>query len=223
MKSKINFILFMFLLIMPLNVFSYSDYLIASGENIGIKLKSKGIIILDTYDNINPKLKKGDIIVSINDNDDIDINTFTSIISKNYRNKLSIGYVRNGKIRYTTLNVKNNKTGLYLKDSIIGIGTLTFIDPNSKVFGALGHEIIESSTGDIFKISNGNIFDSTITSIDNSENGIPGEKNATIDDISIGNIKSNTNKGIFGNYFNLPNSDKLYKVASKNDIKTSSL
>ena len=51
------------------------------------------------------------------------------------------------------------KTGIYVKDSITGIGTLTYIDPESKVFGALGHEIIESSTVSKFEIKDGKIED----------------------------------------------------------------
>ena len=62
---------------------------------------------------------------------------------------IKIGYIRKDITRYTNLKlVRDNnimKTGLYIRDSISGIGTLTYIDPNTKIFGALGHEITDSS------------------------------------------------------------------------------
>ena len=95
---------------------------------------------------------------------------------------VNIKYLRNDKLYNTQLKLyKDNneyKTGLYVKDSIMGIGTLTYIDPETKIFGALGHEITDKNTNDIVKINNGNIFESKVTSIDKSYNGTPGSKNA---------------------------------------------
>ena len=57
--------------------------------------------------------------------------------------------------------IKDNgiyKTGLYVKDNIIGIGTLTYIDPETLIYGALGHEVIESNTNTIVEIKSGVIF-----------------------------------------------------------------
>ena len=71
-----------------------------------------------------------------------------------------------------------NKTGLYVKDSITGVGTLTYIDPNTKLFGALGHEIIEKNTGQKLEIKDGKIYSSTVTGVTRSSIGSPGEKNA---------------------------------------------
>ena len=47
------------------------------------------------------------------------------------------------------------KTGLYVKDNIIGIGTLSYIDPETKIYGALGHEIIESTTNKLIEVKTG--------------------------------------------------------------------
>ena len=66
MFKKISYLIIMLLLVIPGYTFAYSDYIIASGENIGIKIKSNGIIIIDRYNDINPSLEKGDIITSIN-------------------------------------------------------------------------------------------------------------------------------------------------------------
>ena len=90
--------------------------------------------------------------------------------SKN-NSSLLIKYQRNGNIYQTTLELEGDdeysfKTGLYVKDSINGIGTLTFIDPNTKIFGALGHEIIEKTTNQRFDVRTGKIFRSEVTNIE---------------------------------------------------------
>lgn len=217
--KKIKFLLLMLLLVIPCYTYAYSDYVIASGENIGIKLKTNGIIIMGNYDETNSNLKEGDIIVSINGTNNINIDKLTEAISNNSTDTIKIGYIRDGRIAYTNLNIQNGKTGLYLKDTITGIGTLTFIDPNTKVFGALGHEIIDTMSGMIVDIYEGNIYDSNVTSIRGSDTGNPGEKNASINQKIKGDIDTNTNKGLYGDYIDKIDKNNLYKVANFKDIK----
>ena len=220
MIRKIKLFIVMLLLVMPTRIFAYSKYVVASGENIGIEVKSDGIIVIGKYNDLNSNLNIGDTIISIDNKENIDIKTFTNIVSKYSSNTLKIGYIRDGKYKMMNLNIKDGKTGLYLKDSIVGIGTLTFIDPNTKIYGALGHEIIDSTTGYIFN-KNGNIYDSKVIDIKKSSRGLPGEKNASIDtNNSIGDIDTNTNKGIFGDYKKTIDSDNLYEVGDKDKIKT---
>lgn len=219
------------LFIMPLSTFAYSDYVIAGGENIGIKLNSKGIMIVGLYSigdkspGSDANLEIGDIITSINDTKVSSINEMVDVIKNSNQEKINIEYLREEKKHTTSLNLfKDNdgvtKTGLYVKDNITGIGTLTFIDPESSAFGALGHEIIEKTTGQILEIKDGVIFDSSVVGIDRSESGVPGEKN-TKNDINnvFGNVFSNTTSGIFGKYTADFSSRKKYKVASASDIK----
>lgn len=220
MFNKIKMFILMLLLAIPIYSYAYSDYVVASGENIGIKINFNGIIIVGRYDDTNSFLGNGDVITSINNENNINIDSFTKIVSKINNGKVKIGYIRDGKEKYNDLNIKDGKTGLYLKDTILGIGTLTFIDPNTKIYGALGHEIINSSTGEIINSKNGNIYDSKVIDIKRSDSGIPGEKNATIDrNSNLGDIDSNTEKGLFGDYSSVINSEKLYKVANKDNIK----
>lgn len=225
-------ILLTMMLIIPLNVYAYSDYILAGGENIGIELNSSGIIIVGTYNigNTSPAkeagLKNGDKILAINDINVNNIKEMLNVISNNKtNNNIKITYMRNNTTQNTNLKlIKDNnntyKTGIYVKDSITGIGTLTFIDPQTKLYGALGHEILEKSTGQKVEVKDGKIYESTVTGITKSTNGSPGEKNARYDSNKIfGKIKENTKSGIFGNYTSeLPNK-KLYKVAQKKDIK----
>ena len=218
------------LFIIPINAFAYSDYIIAGGENIGIELKAKGIIVVgvykvgDNYPASEAGIKVGDIITSINDETVASISELSSKINTRGEDNIKIGYIRNNISDYTNLKLyKDNdiyKTGLYVKDSISGIGTLTYIDPNTRLFGALGHEIIEKSTGKILEVKDGKIYASSVTNIEPSVNGVPGEKNAKLNsDEVLGDIFENTNKGIFGNYKLQTNTGKLYKVGKISDIK----
>ena len=215
--------------IIPLNIFAYSEYIIAGGDTVGIKLNTDGIMIVGSYEInghnnlIETGLKNGDLILEINNNKIDNIDSMVSIIKNCNCNKLSITYKRDNKTFDTTLPLyrenDNVLTGLYVKDSITGVGTLTYIDPNTKLFGVLGHEITDSN-GNILISSNGSIFDSKVVSITRSSNGNPGEKNAILYSDNInGNIFENTNKGIFGIYTNNIISDKLYKVATIDEIK----
>ena len=137
-------------------------------------------------------------------------------------NNHNVEIIRNNKKITIELEVIEDngifRTGLYVKDNITGIGTLSFIDPETKIFGALGHEVTEANTGTILNVRDGKIFNSNVTDIERSESGNPGSKDATISDETLGKINKNTKKGIFGNINNIPNKKK-YKVANINDIK----
>ena len=230
-KNNILLTLMFTLLIIPTYTLAYSDYILAGGENIGIELNSKGVIIVGTYE-VNGKnpakeagIHAGDKITKINNKEVSSIEEMLNIVEKTTnKENIDITYLRAGKENKTTLKLtKTNdniyKTGLYVKDTISGVGTLTYIDPNTKLFGALGHEIIEKNTGQKLEIKDGKIYSSTVTGINPSDRGNPGEKNAKYNISEVyGNIKENTKSGIFGTYTDeLPNT-KQYKVGTKKDI-----
>lgn len=114
-----------------------------------------------------------------------------------------------------------NKIGLWVRDSTAGIGTVTFIDPVTGIYGALGHPITDVDTGDIIKISKGNIVSSSIVNVKRGEKGNPGELKGVFinDDINLGSVEQNTKFGIFGKY-SLENiyTEKL-KIALKDEIQ----
>lgn len=235
-KLKKSFhLLLLSLFIIPINALAYSDYLIAGGENVGIEINSKGVMIVglykveNTYPATEAGLQVGDMITTINDEN---ISNIEDMVAKINQHKsegtIKIGYRRDDKLKNTNLKLYPDanevyKTGLYVKDSISGIGTLTFIDPGTNLFGALGHEIIEKSTGKILEIKDGKIFESSVTSINPSTNGVPGEKNAEFDYEKVnGTIRENTSQGIFGNYTGSLEGRKKYKVASPDEVKKGS-
>ena len=225
-KNKLLLILFLSTLIIPISANAYSEEVILGGENVGIEVSSNGVLIVGFYDvkGTSPGreagLKIGDTILKV---DDTVIQGITDL-SKQFNNSktLQITYKRGSITNETTLNlVQDNKiykTGLYVKDSIVGIGTLTFIDPATKRFGALGHEILEQTTGTKFEIKDGKIFESNVTGIEKADRGSVGEKNAIYNEDEVyGNIDKNDITGIYGNYSKSYDKNDLIKISS--DIK----
>ncbi len=207
------------------------------GHIVGIKLRTNGPLIVG-FSDIENDLQKpyspskdgglnvGDIILSIND---IEINS-SELLSETLNSldadELDIKVERDEKIIVKKIHpIKSvdgkNKIGLWVRDSTAGIGTVTFIDPVTGIYGALGHPITDVDTGDIIKISKGNIVSSSIVNVKRGEKGNPGELKGVFinDDINLGSVEQNTKFGIFGKY-SLENiyTEKL-KIALKDEIQ----
>lgn len=216
--------------IMPQSLLAYSKYIVAGGENIGLSINNKGIIVAgfykvgDKYPGYNAGLNKGDVIKRANDKEVSSIDDFIGAIKENDGKSLKLVYQRGKQNETTTLNLTDEngtlKTGLYVKDMISGIGTLTYIDPESKIYGALGHEVLEQTTGTMINVRDGKIYNSNVTSVEKSVRGEPGAKNANTNSNDVfGDVKENKVSGIFGNYTKEINKNNLYKVADYEDIK----
>ena len=104
---------------------------------------------------------------------------------------------------------------------IEGIGTLTYIDPETKLFGALGHEIDEKTTASKFDIRGGIIFGANVVGIDKSSNGDAGEKEARYDKTKVfGKVTENEISGIFGSYTSGIDDNNKIEVCEAKDVKT---
>lgn len=228
-----KFIVFLCILMMsPLSVLAYSSEVILGGETIGIDIESDGVMVIGFY-KIDGKYHKsdlleGDVITKIEDTPIASIEDLTKAL-ENYvdQDEIEVTYLRGEKEKTTgiSLFLENGvyKTGLYVKDGITGIGTLTFIDPATNTYGALGHEVIESNTSKIVEVKTGTIFRNSITSIDASSNGNPGSKNAKFYyGTTYGDIDKNTKFGIYGTYTDEYDEDKLIEVASPSEVKVGS-
>lgn len=215
MKKKL---LLLLLLIFPLNVFAYSNKLIINGKQIGIEANSNGIYIVDLYkvNNKYPNLKKGDLINKINNIKVNSIKEFNEIVNKEGEYNLEI--IRNNKTKNINLKTEkeNNelKIGLYLKDKINGIGTLSYIDPETKIYASLGHEIIETNSMSLFNLKNGYIYDIDINYINKNKENEVGEFHGTFTSNLLGTINKNKINGIFGKYTNDINNNNLVEISN---------
>ena len=202
------------------------------GDSVGIEIINEGLLISGTYevkDNksiYNPSadsdIKKGDILVAV---DNIKVNTLEDlieVIKNNVNNEVNVTLKRNGasivrKLKLIRDDNNSVKTGLYVKDSMLGIGTITYYDPENNSYGALGHKMSDSNSEE--KLVKGNVYSSSVKKIQKSINGNPGEKIASINkDELIGNIEKNNTYGIYGEYVNVVK-DELIETASIDEVK----
>lgn len=227
--SMKKFIVFLCLsLFCPLSVFAYSNEVILGGSTIGINIESD-VMVIGFY-KIGGKYHKsdlveGDIITKVEDDEIHTINDLSTSLEKYVeQEEITITYLRGNKENTTLLSLYFEdgmyKTGLYVKDGVTGIGTLTFIDPATNTYGALGHEVLESTTSKIVEVRSGSIFENSITSIDSSADGDPGSKNAKFYYNNIyGDIDKNTKYGIYGTYTKEYDDTSLIEVADSSEVK----
>lgn len=227
-NKKLLLLFSIFIFLIPINIFATE--LILGGENIGITVNTKEVVVVGFYKINNEYIAKnegyleGDKIIKINDKKIESINDLiTTINNIEDKNNIIATVKRNNeelKLKLPLVKENDNyKTGLYIKDQITGLGTLTYINPETNKFAALGHEIIDSKNGKIVDIRNGTIYDSNITGIKKSTVTETGEKNATFNqNNAFGTIEKNSNKGIYGNYTIKTDENKLIETATKEEI-----
>lgn len=185
-----------------------------SGVPIGIYVKTKGVMVVDIgvvtgmdgelYSPCKDILQSGDYVVNINGIEIDDKKSLVEEVEKSGGKPVILNVLRDEEyIGFEVLPVKNNegkyKLGLWVKDDISGIGTLTYVDEDS--FGALGHSINDNDTGIIFKISDGAIYNTKLVNIVKPDGKSPGRLEGVIDYSSsniIGRVMDNTEYGISG-------------------------
>ncbi len=194
-----------------------SQKLFASGAPIGIKLKTDGIIIinisgviLEDGTRVSPAetsgLLVGDALIEANDKKLGKISDLTAIIKESQGNPVNITYRRENTEYKTSISpIKSGddqqfRAGIWVRDSSAGIGTLTFIRPNDKVYGALGHGINDVDTGSLLIVGSGTLLESNIDGIKKGLKGSPGELEGDFlnNPREIGDIELNCDFGIFG-------------------------
>jgi stage IV sporulation protein B len=191
---------------------------IPGGQSIGVKLNTVGVLVVghhlvNTSDGKKSPgeiagIKVGDIITEINGNKIEKMTDVAPYVQAAGQDEKPLDMVisrESGKFttKLTPLKDKGENTyklGLYIRDSAAGIGTMTFIHPETKKYGALGHVISDMDTKQPIVVEDGQIVRSTVTSIEKGSNGDPGEKLArfSADREVVGNIKKNSPFGIFG-------------------------
>ena len=122
-----------------------------------------------------------------------------------------------------TLSHSDNvyKTGMWVRDNTAGIGTITFIEPESGAFAGLGHGICDSETGALMPLSRGIVVDVTISGIQKGQSGAPGELKGHFSSGKIGSLLGNTHAGVFGIMTSLPagiRKETALPIALKNEM-----
>ncbi|MCY9205570.1 SpoIVB peptidase [Bacillus atrophaeus] len=215
---------------------------IPGGQSIGVKLHSVGVLVVGFHQVNTEEGKKspgesagitaGDIIIEMNGQKIEKMSDIAPFIQKAGKTGESLDLlIKRDKQKIKTKLVPEKdeaegmyRIGLYIRDSAAGIGTMTFYEPKSKKYGALGHVISDMDTKKPIVVEDGEIVRSTVTSIEKGTGGNPGEKLARFssDRNIIGDINRNSPFGIFGTLNQtIENniSDKALPVALSNEVK----
>ncbi len=206
-------------IILAFSIINFNAYalesLIPIGKTAGIKILCDGILIssvtaIDTkdgprYPSKDAGLLAGDIIKSINNKKVVTNEELANEVLEIENKTVIIEYLRDNKLYTTEITPaldKNDgihKIGIWIKDSLAGIGTITYIDPETGAFGALGHSVSEAESGEIMPIKQGELISSDVVDIKKGVSGTPGELHGKLNlDDEIGTIFQNENSGIYG-------------------------
>ncbi|ADU29986.1 SpoIVB peptidase [Evansella cellulosilytica] len=191
---------------------------IPGGQSIGVRVQTDGVLVVghhlvDTDEGSlspgeNAGIEVGDTITKMNGIKIEQMNDLNPVVqdSGEAREPIKVEIKRDGEFFEKELMPVKGKgeesfrLGLYIRDSAAGVGTLTFYEPNSKKYGALGHVISDMDTRQPIEVNEGEIVSSKVTSIEKGMTGEPGEKLARFasDRKVLGDIQKNSPYGIFG-------------------------
>ena len=211
--------------------------LILGGQSIGVNINVAGIMILgfsDFYGQDGKKhcpakeagLKEGDVIKKINKEDVVSATDFSEMADNFNGKDFEVEYTRDGKSYNTTVtpvkceNDGKYRLGLWARDGTTGMGTLTFVEPETKKFGALGHGVSDEETGKLIIPGKSNIYYSCVSDVKKGSVTEAGELKGYFISSEIGDITENTDFGIFGKFVGEVPEGKMISTASRQEIST---
>ncbi len=177
-----------------------SVVLCPGGDVFGVKIKQNGVTVTDAQGV--PALKSGDVILSVNGKSVSSSSEIREILSASGGESVTLRVLHGGdevsiEVR-PTLVEGEYRLGLTLRDGAAGIGTVTFVDPETGIFAGLGHGICDSETGDIVVMESGEICDVILGGVHRGESGKPGELCGILTDEKLGTLTKNCECGVFG-------------------------
>ncbi len=193
--------------------------LIPGGQSIGVTLQTKGVMVVGQAPVIDKTGKKvfpakeagievGDILLKINNQEVRTDQEVSNAVHQagEQKGNANVLYKHQDQILEKTIKpifceeTARYRMGLFVRDEAAGVGTLSFLDPVSKQYGALGHVITDADTNQRIEVFNGKVMASTIYAIEKGKRGHPGEKIGSFVENSVfrGTIEKNTITGIFG-------------------------
>ena len=174
--------------------------LIPGGDVFGVKIKQKQVTVTDAKGI--PALKSGDVILSINGESVNSASDGKRIVEKSAGNSLTVRALHGGEeigveIK-PTYRDGEYKIGLSVRDGAAGLGTVTFIDPETGAFGGLGHGICDSESGEVIDMQSGEVCGVILGGVHKGESGKPGELCGILTDKDLGDLSINSDCGVFG-------------------------
>ena len=197
--------------------------LIPGGQSVGIAIETQGLLVVGTSDLgqcASPArlagLDSGDLIIRVDGNE---VNTASELSGLLREGEpAAVTVVRDGEERTLTLTPAADprdgraRIGAWVRSSTAGVGTLTFVDPQTGAFGALGHAISDVDTGIMLPVAEGGMYESAVVEVRRSERGAPGEivGDFLTEEKQIGCVTRNCDCGVFGDNYTGDLADALY-------------
>jgi Trypsin-like serine proteases, typically periplasmic, contain C-terminal PDZ domain len=188
--------------------------LIPSGKIVGISIKSDGVVVISlgevntdhgkTTPAADAGLLTGDIIKNIGSQKIASIDDLKSSLKSNEGKEISVSVERCGKrLQFSVKPVLSTngiyEMGVWLRDGLAGMGTVTFVEPKSGVLGVLGHAINDTDTKILLPIQSGMLMDACVGTIIKGRSGCPGQVQGSLDfEKKFATININTENGVFG-------------------------
>lgn len=212
----------------------------ASGSPVGIYMETEGVLIIDSGEIRNAEgilqspaehiVQPGDYIRKVDGEVLESKKQLIKMVNENQGTPMEMEVMRNNErimISLTPIQTEDGsyKLGLWVRDNIQGIGTLTYIDESGR-FGALGHGISDVDTGEQLNIEQGELYDARILSVQKGTSGSPGELRGIIDYqdyLKLGEISKNTANGITGRLHTGKGAAlhrEAYEITLKQDLQT---
>lgn len=227
------------------NLFSVKDVtvnvipkttVIPMGKAIGMKLYTEGVLVVGMSEIQGQKpyegsgIETGDTIVEINNEPINSTDELIECVNRSNGESLEIKYISNEEEKTTSIAPAKDsdneyKLGFWVRDAAAGVGTLTFYEPSTGNFAALGHGINDVDTYDLIQIANGELVTTNILDIVKGEDGSPGEIRGSIENgTTLGKVSKNTALGIYGNITDVSrlniSTAKEMEVANRSEITT---
>ena len=203
------------MLLWPLTARASALSVVPVGRAVGIKLFSDGVVVVGTSEvatqegMVNPAkacgLREGDVITHINSTEVDTIEEVSALLQQLEGQDLEIRAIReNQPVQLTARAVLCSSDGAYklgalIRDSMAGIGTVTFYCPETGAFGALGHGISDVDTALLMPLDSGSILPASVSGVEPGKAGTPGQLKGIFDtSVTLGELSSNTPSGVFG-------------------------
>jgi len=206
------------------------------GTPFGIKLFTRGVIVIDisnvqTDNGVQCPAKlagiiKGDIILTVDSMEITSNEQISSIIEQSSGHNMTVTLKRDGKTIKTVLKPVLSsidglpKSGVWVRDSSAGIGTITYYMKDGLAFAGLGHGICDVDTGKVMPLNSGEVCRVSINSVLKGQVGTPGELRGSFSSTQpCGTLVLNNESGIFGMLDEVPNNFESVNLRLKQDVK----
>ncbi|MBR6526135.1 MAG: SpoIVB peptidase [Clostridia bacterium] len=191
--------------------------LIPGGQAVGVGMQMAGVMVVGVSagSRAEKHIRPGDTLLKVNGQNILGAENLSTLVRQSGGQPLSILYMRSGETHTASILPEKDETGyklgVWVRSSTAGVGTLTYYDPETGSYGALGHAVNDSDTGKRFQVHTGKLWQARIVDVKRGIRGAPGELKGSFlqENRVLGDIRKNTLLGVYGQ--SSPISNPLYQ------------